>query len=239
MPGRGFGCVLLYGPVATLLELQRAGKCRVRRYYATSGGSIMSALFMCAPDDRHADLLRAYARHVYAHRTGWIVDAIRSFLELELPEDGHALCTGRLFISYYNKLSKCVVSEYATRADLIDAIVVSCSVPGICAPFSVVWDRWDGLAPCVPEVLYIERVPLIVLESMPRSESIAINAPFLWFRREHAKPLDLFDSLDCATRDGFARVEELERVLPFCGVSVEDVRAAADTALARLYVARV
>jgi hypothetical protein len=233
VPGGGFAVYGLYGPIATLRHLQRDEKCRVRRYYATSGGALLVCVFLCTDEQRQVEAMDAFARHAYACRYGWIVDAVRSYLELWLPSDAHEVCSGTLWVSYNEMWTSRVVSEYATRADLIDAIVQSSSYPGYCAPPLAIFGKWDGIVPHIPTEPPDERVPMIHLASPTKYEILAATSAFCWYTTSMVP--DPLDSLKRAQRSGFARIEELERVLPFCGVTVQEVRAAAETAEARLF----
>jgi hypothetical protein len=232
--GGGLAACYHYGLLATLAELERTGLCRVRCFYAVSAGAAMCAAFLCFGDPTgHYERIRSFAATVYARRRMWLVDAVSEWLERELPPDAHVTCSGRLFVTYIDteKRGRRVVGAYATRADLIRAIVVSCSLPGVCAPLSCVRSRWDGL---VPLAYQDADIPLIWGAMPPVYATLALNLPLMWW----AVPARLAmpsGALWCAVRDGFSP----ERVATGAlvrevGLGTAIVRAAADAALAHV-----
>jgi hypothetical protein len=237
VPGGGFALFGMYGAIATLYQLQRCEKCRVRRFYATSAGAILACIYICFDERRRVEVVEAFPLHAYECRYGWIVDGVRSFLELWLPPDAHLLCSGTLWVSYNEQWTSRVVSEYAARADLIDAIIESSSYPGYCASPLAVFGKWDGMVPHIPAEPREERVPLIHLEQFTYVEVLAATHPFCWYTTGMVP--EPFDSVKRALRGSFSRIQELERVLPFCGVTVQEVRAAAEAAEDAFYAGRV
>jgi hypothetical protein len=220
-----------WGLIATLAELERVGACRVRRYYAVSGSAILCAIVVCFPDSvQQAALIRSFAEYMYARRVAWIVDGVAEWLERELPHDAHVACTGRLYVTYIERFSRRVVFAFSSRAELVAAIVASCSLVGICAPLSSVWARWDGLLPLVESGTDVATV----WGSLPPVYSlVALNLPFIWWARAAGLAFPRA-GIRRALRDGFAasRVSAISDVLGEEAACV--VRSAAEAARAKL-----
>jgi hypothetical protein len=231
--GGGVAGFYQYGLIATLAELERAGAVRVRRYHAVSAGAVLCACALCFPEpERLSAQMRGFAEDMFARRDAWIVDGTSKWLEDTLPSDAHTTCSDRLYVTYIDtaRRARQIVSAYASRAELIAAIVASCSLPVFCAPLSCVWSRWDGLWPLVVDD---GATVTTVWGAMPHVyATVALNAPFLWW----AQPMRLAmprAAIERAVRDGFApnRVDAIGRA--GLGALAGRVRAAADTALAR------
>jgi hypothetical protein len=126
----------------------------------------------------------------------------------------------------YTDTQRRVVGAYASRAELVAAIVVACSLPFFCAPPSCLLSRWDGLVPLVRES------DAVVWGALPPAyATVALNAPFVWW----ANPLGLAiprEAIERAVCDGFA--PDRVRPLSALGLGPDVVRAAAEAALARV-----
>ena len=231
--GGGVAGFYQYGLIATLAELERAGAVRVRRYHAVSAGAALCACALCFPEpERLSAQLRGLAEYMFARRDAWIIDCTSKWLEDTLPPDAHTTCSDRLYVTYIDtsRRARQVVGAYASRAQLIAAIVASCSLPGFCAPLTCVWSLWDGLCPLVVDDG--ATVTTVWGATPPVYATVALNAPFLWW----AQPLGLAmprAAIERAVRDGFApnRVDAIWRA--GLGALASRVHAAADAALAR------
>jgi hypothetical protein len=223
--GGGLAAYYHYGLLATLAELERAAACRVRRYYTVSAGAALCACFVCFPAERHARLMRSLAEHVYAKRGAWMAHAVAEWLDRELPSDAHETCTGRLWVTYTERRARRAVCTYATRAELLAAIVASCSFPGVCAPLSCLWTTCDGFVPLTaPDCDGVQ----VLWGAMPSAYSmVALNLPFVWWAQAAKLAIPL-GSIVRAILAGFERVGAIESAI---GQSV--VRAAAGAARER------
>ena len=118
-----------------------------------------------------------------------------------------------------------VVGTYETRAELVSAIVASCSMPGVCAPLSCLWTRCDGFVPLtVPER---DGVPVLWGAMPPAYSMVELNLPFVWWAQAASLSIPL-DAIGRAILAGFARVGAIESAF---GKRV--VRDAADAARER------
>jgi hypothetical protein len=230
LPGGGMACFYLYGHLAVMDELERAGACTVRRYYAVSGGAVLCALWLCTARDERLETVGLFADAMYSTRGEWMIDGVAAYLETHLPSDAHDLCSGRLWVTHFHMRERRVVGAYATRADLIRSLVETCSLPVLCAPSTALLAHWDGIFTDTRGALGT----LVKAPRPPPYEIVALNFPFMWwtawFRMHQPR-----DGIERAIRDGFAcdRIDAIQQALAHV-VSRDDVRAAAAAAQATL-----
>jgi hypothetical protein len=223
-------CFYLYGHLAVMDELERAGACTVRRYYAVSGGAVLCALFLCTSRDEDIAMMCAFADAMYSSRGEWMIVGVAAFLETHLPSDAHERCSGRLWVTHFRMSERRTVGAYATRADLISSLVDTCSLPLFCAPSGTIRGRWDGIFADTRGALGT----LVAAQRPPPSEIVALNLPFMWwaawFRFKPPR-----HAMERAMHAGFAcdRIVAIELALAYV-VSRDDVRAAAAVAHATL-----
>lgn len=155
----GGGLAIYYSSacVAILGQLSRHGTIKVPRVYGVSCGAVSGACFL-AVEAGAMPIEAIYRSYQVFMRGRWLLDSLRSWMDEAFPTDIHERATGRLFITVTDvgSASRRAVSTYPTRADLLDAIVGSATIPGLT---STAWLRptrypaakWvDGVHPLVP-----------------------------------------------------------------------------------------
>lgn len=132
-----------YAGVAAYLQSRAGprGERMLDRIYGTSSGAAVAALLACGIDLAAEGLeigLRADLRGLGGRRTPFFRP--REFfaphlaeLDRALPADAHERATGRLFITVrrVRTWERIIVSEFPTRAALLDALVGAVAVPGL------------------------------------------------------------------------------------------------------------
>ncbi|NXF45545.1 PLPL1 protein, partial [Oceanites oceanicus] len=134
---RGCSSLLLYeaGVLAALRELSPDILKSASRIYGASSGSIVATLALC-----ECDIGKGYALPLIltAETFFWgflpggkALKILKDFLNKFLPTNAHQLVSGKLHI-IVTRVRDCrsvVVSEFASREDLIQAVVCSCFIP--------------------------------------------------------------------------------------------------------------
>jgi hypothetical protein len=127
-----------YAGVAAYLQAH-AGL-QIDRIYGTSSGAVVAAMLACGLDlteglemGLRADLLANGGRRTPFFRPqGFLVPHLAA-LDQALPEDAHLRASGRLFVTVrrVRTWERFTVSEFPTRAALLDALVSAVAVPGL------------------------------------------------------------------------------------------------------------
>ncbi|CAD5214342.1 unnamed protein product [Bursaphelenchus okinawaensis] len=134
--GCGFLCVYHAGVCAAIKEY--APQLSKNKVYGASAGAIVGAGVICNVCVSAATSMMLQAASEAQRGTLKTLNPnfdlsgiVRKGLELNLPPDAHVQCTGRLFISLtrVSDYKNVMVSEYATRDELIQAIVCSSFIP--------------------------------------------------------------------------------------------------------------
>jgi hypothetical protein len=76
-----------------------------------------------------------------------VLERVRREVDSLLPEDAHERCTGRLAVLITDASSAWApkllpVEHFATRAELVDALLISCYVPGLFSPPTLTSSRF-------------------------------------------------------------------------------------------------
>ena len=130
-----------YAGVAAHLQ---ARDLRISRIYGTSSGAVIAAMLACGIDLATEGLelgLRADldglggARSPFLRPRAFFAPHVTE-MERALPADAHVRATGRLFVTLrrVRGMRRLVVSEYPTRAALLDALAGAVAVPGLTVP---------------------------------------------------------------------------------------------------------
>ncbi|KAL3115891.1 hypothetical protein niasHT_007191 [Heterodera trifolii] len=137
--GCGFLCIYHAGVCAALREY--APQLTRNRIYGASAGSIAAAGLICNVSvaeattsilqvvaEARAGVLQAFSP------TFDLMNIVRDELDRILPDNAHQLCSGRLFISLteYSTGQNAIISEFANKKELIQAILCSCFIPIFC-----------------------------------------------------------------------------------------------------------
>lgn len=114
------------------------------RIYGTSSGAVVATMLACGIDVATRGLaLGLRADHVGLGGRGTPFGRPRAFLaphveemDRALPADAHARASGRLFVTVRRlpALRQVTISEFSTRADLLDALAAAVAVPGLTVP---------------------------------------------------------------------------------------------------------
>uniref|UniRef100_A0A0N5AXA8 PNPLA domain-containing protein n=1 Tax=Syphacia muris TaxID=451379 RepID=A0A0N5AXA8_9BILA len=137
--GCGFLGVYHAGVIAAIREY--APQLRFSHMSAASAGSIAAASLMCDVDVSKAIssflkiIKEARSRALGAlHPSFNLIDEVAKCLDATLPDNAHQICSGRLSISLTREKDHCnvVVSEFESKAELIQAISCSCFIPYYC-----------------------------------------------------------------------------------------------------------
>lgn len=139
--GCGFLCIYHVG-VAAALRMFVPEELRSRwTLYGASSGSLVSALLLCADTNSFGSAARLLLENSAQARSFFyqpfkaldFKSVLLDGLEEILPADAHTICSGRLHISLtrMRDLRNVIVSEFASRQELIDAIICSCYIPGL------------------------------------------------------------------------------------------------------------
>jgi hypothetical protein len=134
-------------------------------YLGVSTGNLANAVHVC--EVPFARLLER-AETLVAARSATlseVIGNIRAWLDAVLPADAHVRCTGRLFVALYvfPNTSR-VHGSYATRAELIEVLVRSISIPGLVAR-----DLFRPMDHCFDEIGVIDPRRHAVLSVRPRT----------------------------------------------------------------------
>ncbi|NWS48899.1 PLPL1 protein, partial [Probosciger aterrimus] len=144
---RGCSSLLLYeaGVLAALKELSPNMLESASKIYGASSGSIIATLGLCGCDIGKGsalpfillykakttiyNALKFYSWTVYLG--GRVFTVLKDTLKLHLPPNAHQLVAGRLHV-IVTRLRDCrsvVVSEFASREELIQVLMCSCFIP--------------------------------------------------------------------------------------------------------------
>ncbi|KHN74143.1 Uncharacterized protein C05D11.7 [Toxocara canis] len=134
--GCGFLCIYHAGVCAAIKEYAPQLLCGP--VSGASAGSIISACLVCnVCISRATSIILNVVNQARSHTFGALnrdfdlMGIVRADLEMELPENAHVLCSGRLRISLtrMSDMKNVVVSQFDSKADLIQAIICSCFIP--------------------------------------------------------------------------------------------------------------
>ncbi|NXU30995.1 PLPL1 protein, partial [Thalassarche chlororhynchos] len=131
---RGCSSLLLYeaGVLAALRELSPDMLKSASRIYGASSGSVVATLALC-----ECDIGKGYALPfiLFLKRLNvwkfWTLKIVKELLNKNLPTNAHQLVSGKLhvIITRVRDCRSVVVSEFASREDLIQAVLCSCFIP--------------------------------------------------------------------------------------------------------------
>ncbi|NWH21145.1 PLPL1 protein, partial [Grus americana] len=131
---RGCSFLLAYeaGVVAALQELSPDILKSASKIYGASSGSVVATVALC-----ECDIGKGYALSfiLCLKRSNvwkfWILRVLKNILNKHLPENAHQLVSGKLHIilTRLHDWRSVLVSEFASKEDLIQALVCSCFVP--------------------------------------------------------------------------------------------------------------
>lgn len=130
-----------YAGVAAYLEAH--GRPGIGRIYGTSSGAIVAAMLACGVDVEtglqlglRADLLGIGKRRTPFLRPQEFLSHHIEALERALPGDAHECANGRLFITlrHVRTWRRFVVSEFPSRAALLDVLLGAIALPGLTVP---------------------------------------------------------------------------------------------------------
>eukprot|EP00614_Pseudopedinella_elastica_P012065 CAMPEP_0172610008 /NCGR_PEP_ID=MMETSP1068-20121228/29886_1 /TAXON_ID=35684 /ORGANISM="Pseudopedinella elastica, Strain CCMP716" /LENGTH=284 /DNA_ID=CAMNT_0013413633 /DNA_START=381 /DNA_END=1235 /DNA_ORIENTATION=- len=100
--------------------------------------------------------------------------ALRDFLWVWLPKDAHVVAYGRLHIlvSPWPLLGLRFLSRFGSKQELIDAVIASCSFPGVAAmPKTSCHEGWQGCwysAELMTQLTPIDRLVSVPIRVLPR-----------------------------------------------------------------------
>ncbi|KAF1529495.1 UNVERIFIED_CONTAM: Patatin-like phospholipase domain-containing protein 1, partial [Eudyptes pachyrhynchus] len=131
---RGCSFMIIYeiGVLAALRELSPDILKSASRIYGASSGSVVATLALC-----ECDIGKGYALPfvLCLKRSNvwkfWIIKILKDILNKYLPTNAHQLVSGKLHVilTRLHDWRSVVVSEFASREDLIQALTCSCFVP--------------------------------------------------------------------------------------------------------------
>uniref|UniRef100_A0A915AVT4 PNPLA domain-containing protein n=2 Tax=Parascaris univalens TaxID=6257 RepID=A0A915AVT4_PARUN len=134
--GCGFLCVYHAGVSAAIKEY--APQLLSGAVSGASAGSIIAACLVCnICISRTTSLILNVVNQARSYTFGALnrdfdlMGIVRADLEMELPENAHILCSGRLRISLtrLSDMENVIVSHFNSKAELIQAIICSCFIP--------------------------------------------------------------------------------------------------------------
>ncbi|XP_009989828.1 PREDICTED: patatin-like phospholipase domain-containing protein 1, partial [Tauraco erythrolophus] len=122
------------GVVAALQELSPDMLKSASRIYGASSGSVVATLTLCECDQDEVKLsfLRALKFSLWGFIPGGTIPKIlKDVLNKHLPTNAHQLVSGKLHIilTRLRDWRSVTVSDFASREDLIQAVICSCFVP--------------------------------------------------------------------------------------------------------------
>ncbi|XP_075299014.1 omega-hydroxyceramide transacylase [Opisthocomus hoazin] len=135
-PSRGCGFLLIYeaGVLAALQELSPDILKSASRIYGASSGSVVATLALCGCgiDEVKLSFLSALKTSFWGYLPGGkVLKILKDVLNKYLPTNAHQLVSGKLHVilTRLRDWRSVVVSEFASREDLIQAIMCSCFIP--------------------------------------------------------------------------------------------------------------
>ncbi|NXS43964.1 PLPL1 protein, partial [Balaeniceps rex] len=135
---RGCSTLVLYeiGVVAALQELSPDILKSASRIYGSSSGSVLATLILCEWNAGKGSSVWKFwsckrSFFVQLSLIGKICKILKDFLNKYLPMNAHQLVSGKLHVilTHVRDCRSVLVSEFASREDLIQAIICSCFVP--------------------------------------------------------------------------------------------------------------
>ncbi|NXL89983.1 PLPL1 protein, partial [Alectura lathami] len=138
--GCGFMHVYEAGVLKALQELSPEMLESASKIYGASSGSIVAALAVCGCDiDEMQQYLFTVGKPCFSRLlAAWrnILHILRDSLNKFLPVNAHQLASGKLHIilTRVRDLRSVVVSEFASKEDIIQAVLCSCFIP-VCFGF--------------------------------------------------------------------------------------------------------
>ncbi|NXD65633.1 PLPL1 protein, partial [Eolophus roseicapillus] len=132
---RGCSSLIFYeaGVLAALKELSPSMLESASKIYGASSGSIIATLGLCGCDIGKGSALPFILLCLKRSNIWklWILTVLKDTLNLHLPPNAHQLVAGRLHV-IVTRVRDCrsvVVSEFASREDLIQVLMCSCFIP--------------------------------------------------------------------------------------------------------------
>lgn len=132
------------------------------RIYGTSSGSVVAVMLACGIDiarvglaaGLEANLRAAGGRKNPLFRPANVIATYFKIFGEALPADAHVRASGRLFVrvTKVRSLQRILISQFATKQALLDALGASIAIPGITVTFA---HKVDALGWCIdggPEV---------------------------------------------------------------------------------------
>ncbi|XP_010286615.1 PREDICTED: patatin-like phospholipase domain-containing protein 1, partial [Phaethon lepturus] len=122
------------GVVSALQELSPNMLKSASRIYGASSGSILATFLLCECD---LDEIKLAFFNIVKTTSWWFLSGrklnriLKDVLNKYLPTNAHQLVSGKLHVilTRLHDLRSVVVSEFASREDLIQAVVCSCFIP--------------------------------------------------------------------------------------------------------------
>lgn len=161
-------------------------------FLGVSTGNLVNTIYVC---DIPLDRLIGVSERVFksCRSVANVVATTHRWLDVILPTNAHALCTGRVFVARYRFPNTSeIVSQFNTREELIQTLIESISIPGyICKNHRVPMDH------CFNEIVLAHPHPIVALEprthvntmlSIPTTEYALV---MYYDGKSHAKRLRL------------------------------------------------
>lgn len=131
--GGGMKGFFIVGCWSILKSLIENNKISVNRWAGTSVGAGCVAYMCCGVDPVLWSNTYWKTRRLIRSESITIVESFRKLSHELLPDNAHELCSGKVFISLTLLTifgpKNVIISKYHSKADLIEAVVSSCSIP--------------------------------------------------------------------------------------------------------------
>ncbi len=130
--GIGFGIYYAIGAISLILEITRNVNCiHLNNIYGASSGALAGLLYILA-EHNYLTIDEIYSSYDHFKFPG-LASSLKKWLNKLLPDNIFELVNKRLNIFIFNltNMKKCLISNFNSKNEVIDAVIGSCSIPGI------------------------------------------------------------------------------------------------------------
>lgn len=136
---------------------QNTNKLNIKNIYCVSGGALFGVLYIADIDIEDVIITYNEVKNDPIKSKKHVTEVLKEMLIKFLPEDIHIKCNDRLTIFVYDVISyitqnRIAINRFESRADLIDIITASCSIPYV--------TKTSGCYKCRDNKYYIDGIDI-------------------------------------------------------------------------------
>lgn len=133
LSGGGLGSFYHSGIIKLVDGYCRDNGININNIYCVSGGAMMGVLYLNGVDVNMFSKIYNEIKNDPEKKSQYLVDTLKSYLEIYLDDDCHIKCTDKLHIFVYEwksrrNFERKIISKFDSKDDLINAVIASCTI---------------------------------------------------------------------------------------------------------------